>query len=145
MKPSADGKHVARPLPVIEPQSREYWEGAHQHRLVIQRCEECMTWVHPPRFTCPRCQSEALDGQEVSGKGTIYSFSIMHMPAGPGFDDGTPYVVAVVELAEQPGLITIGNVIDSDVNEVHSGMAVTVAFEDVTDEISLPQWRSKTS
>src|SRR6478672_5557653 len=76
---SASTPRVNRPLPVIEPPATEYWDGARRGQLVIQHCDTCRAWVHPPQFTCPGCGSETLDARPVSGLGTIYSFSIMRM------------------------------------------------------------------
>jgi uncharacterized OB-fold protein len=137
------GTHRAgRPLPVIEAPAVEYWEGARRGELMIQRCDACALWVHPPLFSCPRCGEEPIATQPASGLGTVYSFSIMRMPGIPGFD--SPYAVAVVELDEQPGLITIGNVLDCPVEDLEIGMRVEVTFEDVGEDIVLPQWRRLT-
>lgn len=127
-------------LPEIEPSSRAYWEGARENRLVIQYCGECSLFVHPPRATCPQCQGERLEGRTVSGEGTVYTYSIMHYPGNPGFDQ-LPYAVVIVELREQEGLFTVGNLLDVPPGEIEIGMAVRVEFEILTPEITLPQWR----
>ncbi len=76
----------------------------------------------------------------MSGRGTVYSFSIMHMSGGPGFDSGAPYAVAVIELEEQAGLRTVGNVLRCDPQEIYCGMPVMVTFEEVGNGATLPQW-----
>jgi hypothetical protein len=136
------GAKEGRSLPIIEPRSEAYWEGARNHRLVIKRCSDCSFYVHPPRPTCPRCQGEALAGGAVSGEGTVYSYSIMHYPGNPGFDD-PPYGVVIVELDEQPGLRTVGNLLGTEPGEIEIGMRVKVDFEELTPEITLPQWRAR--
>lgn len=130
-----------RPLPVVDQFSQAYWEGAKQRRLVITRCGACRFYAHPPRPGCPRCQSEAMAGEAVSGRGTVYSYSVMHNRGNPGFDEDLPYAVVIVELEEQPGLITVGNLRGCAPGEIRIGMAVEVIFEDATAEITLPQWR----
>ena len=131
-----------RPLPVRDESNRYYWDGAREGRLVLLQCTGCGTFVHPPtRAMCPSCRSEELKPTEVSGRGSLYSWSIMHSGGNPGFEDKIPYVVLVVELAEQPGLITIGNLIGTTPVDLAIGEAVEVTFEKINDEVTLPQWK----
>jgi uncharacterized OB-fold protein len=132
---------VQRPVPVIDDLNRPYWEGARQHRLVLLRCPSCRTYVHPPRPTCPRCRAEHLSPCEVSGRGRVYSWSVMRSPGNPGFEERIPYAVLVVELDEQVGLLTIGNIVDCPLEEIRMGMELELAWEELTDEVTLPQWR----
>jgi uncharacterized OB-fold protein len=131
-----------RPLPVLDERSRHYWEGAREGKLVLLRCAACATYVHPPtRSACPACRSEELQPTEASGRGTVYSWSVMHSGGNPGFEDRLPYAVLVVELAEQPGLLTIGNLVDGSPAVLSIGAPVEVCFEEIDDEVTLPQWR----
>ena len=130
-----------RPLPVRDELNRHYWDGAQAGVLVILRCPECSTYVHPPREMCPKCQRQKLDPTTVSGRGTVYSWSVMHYGGNPGFEDKLPFVVLVVELEEQPGLITIGNLIDAEPSDLAIGIPMEVCFERLNDEVTLPQWR----
>jgi len=130
-----------RPSPVHDELNRHYWQGAREEKLVILRCPECRTYIHPPREWCPRCHHEKPEPTVVSGRGKVYSWSVMHTGGNPGFDDKIPYTVLVVELDEQPNLITIGNLLDGDPTELTIGAPLHVCFEKVTDEVTLPQWR----
>jgi uncharacterized OB-fold protein len=130
-----------RYLPVRDEMNAQYWDGAREHRLVLLQCPDCKQLVHPPRPSCPHCRSEELTPAEVSGMGTVYSWSVMHSPGNPGFDDVLPYAVLVVELDEQQGLFTIGNIVDCPLEAIRIGMPVEVTYEKVTDEVTLPQWR----
>jgi uncharacterized OB-fold protein len=131
-----------RPLPVRDERNRHYWDGAREGRLVLLRCADCGTFVHPPtRPMCPACRSEVLEPAAVSGRGTVYSWSVTHAGGNPGFEDRIPYAVLVVELAEQPGLITIGNLVGAEPTELAIGLPVEVTFEDVDGQVTLPQWR----
>jgi uncharacterized OB-fold protein len=133
---------AARPLPVRDELNRHYWDGARESKLVLLRCAECRTFVHPPtRATCPSCRGVVLEPTEASGRGTVYSWSVMHSGGNPGFEDRIPYAVLVVELAEQPGLITIGNLLGSPPGDLAIGLPVEVTFEKVDDEVTLPQWQ----
>lgn len=131
-----------RPVPIIQPETDAYWDGARQGRLVIQRCAACATWVHPPRFTCPACLAADLVPTDTSGTGTVFSWSVMHQRGVPGFDDDIPYAVALIELAEQPGLLSVGHVLDCAPEELAVGLPVEVTFEDRGD-VALPQWRRR--
>lgn len=64
----------------------------------------------------------------------------MRTKGNPGWDHKLPYAVVVVELDEQKGLITIGN-IDCPIEAIDIGMPVEVTFEKINDEVTLPQWR----
>jgi hypothetical protein len=130
-----------RPLPVPNELTAAYWDGARNGRLVLQRCSSCGYYVHPPRPSCPSCRGEALQPTEVSGKGEVYSWSVMHSEGNPGFEDKLPYAVLVVELEEQPGLRTIGNLHGAAPSDLQVGLAVEVCFEEVDDRVTLPQWR----
>jgi len=132
-----------RPLPIRDELNRAYWDGAQQGELVILRCRECGTYVHPPRATCSKCRYEALEPTPVSGRGTVYSWSVMHSTGNPGFEDKIPYAVLVVELDEQENLITIGNLVGADPSQLAIGTPLEVAFEKVNDEVTLPQWRPR--
>lgn len=127
-----------KPLPTIDPSSRPFWEAAKAHRLVIQRCGDCGAYIFYPRATCTTCGSDRLEWTEASGEGSVYSYTISYRPAGAGFKDDVPYVVAVIELKEGPRLLS--NIVTEDVESVTIGQAVRVVFDDVTDEITLPKF-----
>lgn len=91
-------------------------------------------------MACSHCLSETLEWTPVSGKGTLYSYSVVHRPQTPAFE--APYVVAIVELAEGPRLLT--DLIDVDPQKVSVGMAVEVAFEDMGD-LALYHFRPRSS
>jgi len=130
-----------RPLPVRDELNRYYWDGAQAQQLVIMRCSHCDRYVHPPRELCPGCHGDEFEPTAMSGRGTLYSWSVMHSGGNPGFEEKIPYAVLVVELEEQPRLITIGNLVGADPSELAIGAPLEVCFEQVTDEVTLPQWR----
>lgn len=130
-----------KPLPAADELSQLFWEAAKQHKLVVQRCQDCGYFNHPPRPACDACQSQQLQFEPISGWGTIYSFTVMHQPNIAGFEDQIPYVNILVELEEQPLLFMVSNLPGTERNKVHIGGRVEVYFEDVNDEITLPQFR----
>ena len=123
-----------RPRPALTQDNSFFFEGARQHRLLIQRCVACGALRHPPRPSCPVCRSFDWDTLEASGRGTIFSFVVNHYPQVPAFD--YPLVVALVELEE--GTRLIANVSGITPESAAIGMAVEVGFEDFDDELSLP-------
>lgn len=127
-----------KPLPQIDPESQSYWTAAREGRLLIKRCTDCGKAHHYPRELCPHCHSDRVTWEQASGKGTVYTYTVARRPAGPAFKADTPYVVALVELAEGPRMMT--NLVSVDPAQVKIGLPVTVQFEAITDEISLPKF-----
>ncbi len=130
---------MERLLPVIDDLNRYYWEAAKARRLDMLRCQDCRMWIHPPRESCAKCQSFELKAETLSGRGKVYSWSVMRTQGNPGFEEKLPYAVVVVELEEQKGLITVGN-IDCPIEDIDIGLPVRVTFEKINDQVTLPQW-----
>lgn len=130
-----------RPIPLPDEDSRPFWEGCRRGELLMQRCSDCGAARFYPRPLCPRCRSAASEWAPVSGRGVIASRVVVHPPVLPAFQDRVPYAVVLVELEEDPTLRLVGNVLDALPEEVRIGRPVQVAFEELTEEITLPQWR----
>jgi uncharacterized OB-fold protein len=128
------------PLPVPTPESRPFWEAARRHELQLQHCRACGTWVYYPRAACPRCFSAELEWRRSSGRGTLHTFTVVHRGL-KGFPIGPPYVIAIVELAEGPRMMTNLVGVAPDAQGIRIGMAVEVTFADVTPEVTLPHFR----
>ena len=89
----------------IDRDSAPHFRGRLEHRLLVNRCQDCGAFHQPPRPVCPRCWSVAVAATEVSGAGTIHLLTFLHQgPPAPGVDYTTPYPVVTVELDEQAGL-----------------------------------------
>ena len=106
----------------------------------MQRCGRCEAWHHPPVIACPRCQSEDLRPTDVSGRGTVYSFTVVRQAFDPAYLEDLPYLVALVELDEDPSLRVLSNLVDIDVKAANVGMPVEVVFVQ-RDGQSLPMFR----
>jgi uncharacterized OB-fold protein len=117
-------------LPVVIPavmlESQPFWDGLAAGQLRLQRCAGCDAVVWYPRGLCPHCGSLSLAWFTASGQGTIYSYTVVRRTTGP-FAAATPYVVAYVELAEGPRVLT--NVVDCDPDLVRIGQPVEAAFD----------------
>lgn len=130
-----------RPRPEPDSTTRFHWDAAATRRLVLQRCRSCQKLQYPPDVCCVHCQAEEFDHVEVTGRGTIYSYAIVDRPLHAGFADALPYVVGLVELADQPGLRMITNIVGVPPGTPLScGMAVEVEFEQ-RGAVTLPQFR----
>ena len=127
--------YLPMPPPVPYVESEGFWQGCKRHELVIQRCEDCGTYRHPPIPVCPACQSWNRHWHKVSGRGRVEAFTIVARALFPGMP--VPYNVVRVELEEQKGLLILGNLIDCHPDEISIDMPVKATFEDVSPEITM--------
>lgn len=131
----------SKPLPAVDDLTRPFWQAAAQHQLAIQHCQDCNYFNHPPRPLCDACLSQRLEFVPVSGRGTVYSYTIMHQPNIAGFEKEVPYINVLVELDEQPRLFMVSYLPISEREKIRIGGPVEVTFEKINDEITLPQFR----
>ena len=129
-----------RPLPLPDPETAFFWEATARRKLEILRCQTCKTWIHYPKPSCWNCSSGDLKPEEVSGRGTIYSYTVTHQDV-PGYT--APFAVVIVELEEQKGLRMVSNVVDVPADDVRIGMPVEVTFQKVADDVTLPMFKTR--
>jgi uncharacterized OB-fold protein len=127
-----------RILPRPTALTEAFWRGGADGRLRIARCRGCGLYLHPPVPVCPACLGNEIVFEPVSGRGVVESFTVNHQPWRPDLAD--PYVIAVVELVEQPDLRLTTNIVGCDPAELFIGQHVVVMFEAVED-IFLPLFR----
>ena len=125
-----------RPAPGISDDTRFFWEGTKQGKLLIQRCTACQTLRHPPGPVCPSCHSFEWDSQQASGRGTLYSFVVMHYPEVPPFDHPNP--IGLIELEE--GTRLVAQLVGVKKEELRIGQALQVEFQ-AFDDMTLPLFR----
>ena len=125
--------------PTPTPESATYWEACNEGRLLIQRCAACGHHQFYPRLLCTHCMSGDLGWHEASGQARVKSFTIIRRPVTEAYADDVPYVVALVELAEGPTMMS--NVVGCDPESVAIGMEVAVDFERRTEAIAVPVFR----
>ena len=126
-------------LPVLEGHSADFYGYCKQGELRFQRCDDCGAWRHVPRELCAECGSWAWAWARSSGKGEVFTFTVVGRALHPAFADSVPYAVTVVEMEE--GVRVLSRVADTAPEQLEIGMRVEVDFEAVRDEISLPIFR----
>jgi uncharacterized OB-fold protein len=107
------------PTPAVTPETRPFWDAAEEGRLVVKRCAACGRPHHYPRAICPFCGSDRTEWMPASGRGTIYSYSVMRRVAAP-------YAIAYVTLDE--GVTMMTNIVDCDLDAIRIGQPVRVVF-----------------
>jgi uncharacterized OB-fold protein len=107
------------PAPDVSDETRPFWEAAAAGRLLVKRCAACGETHHYPRSICPFCWSDRTEWREASGRGRVYSFSVMRRAP-------QPYAIAYVTLDE--GVTMMTNIVDCDLDTIRIGQAVRVVF-----------------
>lgn len=123
------------PLPALEPGNTPFWTGGQNGELLISRCGSCRRWLHPPVPVCRFCLSTDVAPEPSSGRGAVLTCTVNRQPWLPTLPP--PYVIAVIELDEEPDLRLTTRLIDIEPEDVTIGMRVAVRFEHV-DDVWLP-------
>jgi uncharacterized OB-fold protein len=126
---------MKRKLPALSVESSPFWQGGGDDQLKILFCKACEYYFHPPGPVCPKCTEDNIAPREVSGKGSVATYTINHQRWHPDLD--VPFVIAIVELDEQPGLRFVTNIINCEPESVRIGMRVKVTFLQ-QDDVWLP-------
>jgi uncharacterized protein len=122
------------PVPTVDTQA--FWDGCLREELLLQRCGSCGAFRHPPSPICPICLADAATWERASGRGTIYTYTIVHRAMGRGWEPMIPYVLAVVQLDE--GVQFMTNIVNVEPENVRIGMPVEVTFAELDGTTKLP-------
>ena len=136
---SDEARPLPAPAPAVSPEAKPYWDATAEGRLLLQRCSDCETVLWYPRGFCPSCSSVRLEWFEATGRGTVYSYTVIRRGAAPPYAGGEPYVLAYVELDEGPRVMT--NIVDCDPESVSVGDAVQAVFHDTGEGSALVRFR----
>ena len=134
------GDSHPKPLPVVTEENRPFWEGCRQGKLLLQYCDQCQQHQFYPRLYCMHCGSSNVRWISASGRGVIYSYTVIHQNKSPEFVQDTPYNVVVVQLAEGPRLMS--TIVETGLAELRIDMPVTVVFDVVSEVIHLPRFKA---
>ena len=121
--------------------TRPFWEACARRELRLQRCAACGRFRNPPLPGCPRCGAAASEWPLLSGRGRVFSFTIVHHPAIPTLGADVPYNVVVVELEGAPGARLISNLLDVSPSDVRIGLEVEIVWDEVRPDLVLPRFR----
>lgn len=143
-----DPDPARRPRPAINRDNAFFWDGAREHELRVQRCNDCGELYFPPTPRCWSCGSFDVGYVVASGRGTLYSYAVPHYPQVDGFR--YPVLVGLVELEE--GTRLVSNVVGCAREQLRVGMPLELCWLDshpaqvdgATDArgaVSLPQFR----
>ena len=125
------------PAPVPSPFSQPYWDACGRGELTWLRCDTCGTHCPIPALVCGECLGRSLTWQRSSGRGTLYSWTVVWRPQHPTFH--VPYAPAIIAMDE--GWFHIAAVVGCEADELVAGMPVAVEFHPASDEITLPYFR----
>jgi uncharacterized OB-fold protein len=129
------------PLPVPTPDTAPFWEATPRGELVLQRCASCGRFRHYPRPTCPGCLAGEYRWERASGRGTVWTWTIVRGPTLPAFEAKLPYNVVDVLLDE--GVHFVSEVLDCPPEAIVAGMPVEAVFVPASDEITLVKFRRR--
>jgi uncharacterized OB-fold protein len=131
-----------RVLPRLDADNEFFWTSGADGKLRFLRCATCGYRVHPPAPICPHCLTRSVAPEPVSGRATVVSFTINHQPWMPTYEG--PYVIALVEIDEQPSVRLMTNIVGCAPDDVYIGMPVEVVFEHNHD-VWIPLFRPATA
>ncbi len=132
---------TSKPVPPTNPWSEPYWQAARAGRLVIPHCRACGRNSFYPRPSCPYCFSDDLEWIQCSGRGTVYSFTVVTNNAPSAFMADLPFVIAIVRLEEGVQMLT--NLVEWAPEALRCDLPVEVTFERLSDEITLPKFKPR--
>jgi uncharacterized OB-fold protein len=130
---------ITRPLPTITADNETFWQSTKAHAMKLQRCNVCERFWYYPGPVCPHCMAQDWTWTEVSGKGTIYSYSLLERAKGNPFEGDVPIAIILVTLEEGP--VMMSNLIDYEPGDLAVDSAVTIDYEDVDDNVTLAVFR----
>ena len=120
-----------------------FWLAAVEGRLSVPCCDNCGTFVLPPKPYCYECLGQAFTWKDLPGTGTIYTFTIVRHPLHPGLADVVPYVAGIIDLdgTQGAGARLMGNITGCPPEDVEVGDKVAVDFEPLSDTYAMMRFR----
>lgn len=128
-----------KPVPPATYWTDPYWKAAREGRLILQKCQDCGKYIFYPRINCPFCFSERIEWVPSSGKGKVYSYTVVLNNAPSAFIGDMPFVISIVKLDEGVQMLT--NIVGCRPDEVYCEMPVEVTFERISESFTLPKFK----
>ncbi|WP_326538701.1 Zn-ribbon domain-containing OB-fold protein [Pseudorhodoferax sp.] len=130
------------PVPRITPDTRAFWAACRDRRLVVQRCTRCGEYRFAPAPICPECHGSDHENVESSGRGEVFTWTITHRPVHPAVRQALPFNVVVVRLDDCGGACIVSNLVGVPNEQIRAGLPVTVVWDPIDEEITLPRFRA---
>ena len=130
---------LTKPYPAPTPETEPFWEGLRNEQVLLQRCDDCNSWIFYPRSNCSNCLSTELKWHQVSGEGTLYTFTVTRQATAPHFVDEVPQLIAMIDLRE--GVRLTSTLIADETDKLRVGASVEPVFDHVNDEVTLLRYR----
>ncbi len=126
-------------LPSTDSETQPFWDGLKAGKFLLRHCNACGRDHYYPRPFCPSCWSDDVSWKEASGRGKIYTYSVVHVNELPPFNERVPYVAAIVELEEGPRLMT--NIEGMPFEDLAADVPVVVEFRAISGDVTIPVFR----
>jgi uncharacterized OB-fold protein len=120
--------------------TQPWWDAAREHRLTAPCCEVCGRFRMPPTPFCPHCRSQKLRWPTLSGRGTLFSYTVVTRAVIPAMESCIPYVPALVDLDDAPGARLTTAIVGVPIDAIVIGAPVKVVFETRTDGVVVPRF-----
>jgi len=130
---------IPKPLPLLEGLAKDFYGHCKRGELRFQRCSDCGRWRHVPRDMCAECGSWSWEWARSSGRGRVFSWTVVVRALHPAFQASCPYAPVVIEMEE--GVRILSEMTDCAPDELEIDLPVEVVFEDVSEDVTLPKFR----
>lgn len=127
-----------KPLPVPDEETQPWFDALRKHQLLLQYFPSADHYQFPYSDRCTKDWSTEWEWRESKGRGTVYTWGLMHQVYEPAWAEETPYVLAVVELDEGPRMST--TLVNVAHDAIKIGMPVRVVFDDVTEDVTIAKF-----
>lgn len=121
--------------------TQPFWDAARQHRLEVPHCRSCGVFVVPPTGYCPRCRTQDLEWVQLSGRATLYTYTVVWHPVAPALSGTVPYILAVVKLPDAGDAKFVTNVVECTLDDLYIGQELDIVWTKHSGEYVLPRFR----
>jgi len=125
----------------MQPEFERFFDAVRGSRLAFPYCTACGRYHWYPMKRCPHCRSNDIEWRPVSGRGQLYSWTVVRHPFDPALAEALPYVVALIEFPDAPGIRLVSNLVDIDLDRLHIGMAVEPVYPDTASNEPVVRFR----
>ena len=122
-----------------------FWEGTKKSELKFPYCTECGLFHWYPQYRCPHCGNNKIEWVKSKGRGNVFTWTVVHKPFLEAYKNWVPYITALIELDDIPGIRFVTSIIEVSPDNISVGMLVSVCYKKINNELFLPIFRPETS